>query len=356
VRAVLARVSAVVVAVALVVGALAVRDRRGDGTLAEPSPGTTVTAAPPTQQVLCGSDLAAVCEALAEAGLDVSAARDGSVGLATTLADGPAADVLWVTVAPLPDVVDERRQRGGDEPLLTARAATPVSSPVVLVGWEERLAALDATCGGAVTWACVGEHAGEPWTGLGGDARWGDLRPAFDDPTGSSRGLLGLTQAVADRTGGLGFSLRDLQDDATRAWLTRLVRAVPGGAVGEDPVVRMLQLGRAAHDLAAALEVDVAAALPRAGSRGDGVEVRYPGPWLEAALVVAGTDQAAVDGLATTLSAATTTERLAEAGYRVDGAPPPGLDGAPPRPADAASGPSAGAVEALLGAYGTVAR
>lgn len=353
--AVLARVVAVAVAVALVVGALAVRDRRGEGAVADPTPGAT-TAAPPTQQVLCGRDLAAVCEALTDAGLDAATSPDGSVALAGGLADGPTDAVLWLTVAPLPDVVDARRRRAGDEPLLTARAVTAISTPVVLIGWEERLAALDTTCGEPVSWTCVGEHAGEPWTGLGGDARWGDLRPAFDDPGATARGLLGLTQAVADRTGGVAFSLRDLQDDATRAWLTRLVRAVPGGAVGEDPVVRMLQLGRAAHDVAAALEVDVAAALPRAGSRGDGVEVRYPRPWLDATVVVAGTDQAAVDGLAATLSSAATTERLAGAGYRVDGASPPGLDDAPPRPADATSPPSAGAVEALLGAYDTVAR
>ena len=106
---------------------------------------------------------------------------------AVAAGQGPDA---WITFSPLERLaVDETGVEAFEDP--TALASTRL----VVVSRAERDAVLVAACGGAVTWNCIGENAGQPWSSLGGDATWGDLAPGHDNPTERGAGLLTMNNA-----------------------------------------------------------------------------------------------------------------------------------------------------------------
>ena len=49
-----------------------------------------------------------------------------------------------------------------------------------------------------MTWTCVGDRAGTPWSSFGGQETWGRVRPAHAEPETSAIGLLAVGQAVGD--------------------------------------------------------------------------------------------------------------------------------------------------------------
>ena len=139
----------------------------------------------------CDPSLEQVCQQLADevggleiviedaadtrARLEPGDARPDEVGI-----DG------WLTLSPLPEIVFEQRDRAG-LPAILGETSEPIArSPLVLVGWNDRMAAFEADCG-AVDWKCIGDRAGATWESIGGQPGWGRVEPGTCSRTNRRR-------------------------------------------------------------------------------------------------------------------------------------------------------------------------
>lgn len=266
------RVLAFVVAALMVGGSLWWRYLDDEGGGGDDGPAGDDIAA----RVVCATELASVCEAL---GGDVEDAGVTAARLAT------ARDVdvgAWVVPAAWPAIVDGRRTRA-QLPAVFADPGPPVGrARLGLVVWNDRAAALGSVCP-EVTWRCVGEAVAKGWAAYG-HPEWGDVKPAFADPSRSATGLLVLGHAVTSYFGRADLATIDLEaDDGFDAWFTGLARAVEPA---EAPLQRMLSFGPAAYDVVGTTEAE-AAIVARAAAR-DRVRLLYPAPMATAEVVVVG--------------------------------------------------------------------
>lgn len=318
---VLLRVAALVVAIGLVLVGLAVRDRGGvpdDPFDAASGDDVAVEAA----AFACSDDLGELCLALARA-----AGSDLEVDAADRLAKRLVADerLVWLAPRAWADLVDDARGRAGSPPL--ARAGTAMAStPLLLVGWQERLAVLADACGvpvDALGWDCVGQQAGREWAGLGGDLRWGRVRPGHAPPD-TGLGLADTAAVLAGRAG-LGFTLTDLRDPATATWFADLERAVVDHTPAQGRhLAAMVVQGPAVADVAVATGAEVAAFAGRDPSFGP-LAVVTPDPLVVVELVVVGTYDDAVAQAAGLLGLDAAAAVLEQAGWTVG----PAADGEP---------------------------
>ncbi|HVL99836.1 MAG TPA: hypothetical protein VM324_11150 [Egibacteraceae bacterium] len=254
---VVSRLLALVVAVGLVVGALALRDRAGQGGPADQRAGGPGT-------VLCVTELRTVCDALAADDLRVRV-EDASATL-DALAAGDAPDVdAWLTLRPWPQMARDRRKRAQLPPLLGEDSTALGHSPLILAIWEERADALRQRCD-PVAWDCVGEVAGDPWADLGGEAGWGPVKPGHADPGRSAEGLLVLHQATGSRLGRTDYSTRDLEDPGFFSWFAAFQRDLTQAPTG-SPLQAMVQFGPARFDVVGAIGADLASLRERAAAR-----------------------------------------------------------------------------------------
>lgn len=213
------RAFAALAAVAMVVGAIALRSSLdGDDDPAEaPSP------------VLCAADLAEVCE---EAGIASRAEPAGAT--ADRLVAATSADELdaaaWLTTSAWASLVVDERARLGREPLFEVVGAPLASSGVAVVAWSDRQTQLAQRCGqsagAALGWRCVAEVAGTTLTG--GDR----VRVALPD-VDSAGGLVVAASQAAGLLGRADFASNDF-DGAFRT----LVAGLADGQTA-DPLRRM---------------------------------------------------------------------------------------------------------------------
>lgn len=334
------QVVALVVAVALVAGALVIRSRLDDD-------GTTSSGE--AAVVLCTPELAAVCEAVADdTGVEVRIEDYWSTVEGLAGDDQPTDVDAWVAPAPMVAMAVDERARQGQAPVLGEPSAPLARSPLVTVMWSDRQAALAEHCGGAVTWTCIGDEADQPWSELGGQGAWGDLKPGHDDPATSAEGLLVASQAAADRLGRPDFASNDFVEPGFRAWYEQLERTAdrlepPSGTA----LARMLSFGQAAFDVVGTTEAAAGPAVARSRDS-QRLTVSYPSPAMTVDVVVvpvAGSDGGAAAEAAFTSDDAAAA--FAAAGWRVDGQPPAdGVPTDPPLPDDAGT-PAGGVLQAL---------
>jgi Bacterial extracellular solute-binding protein len=334
-------VAALAAAVGLIVAAILIRDALDDdgdsagGTSA--GRGTTL---------VCPPELADACAELED---DVTVRVEAASVTADRLASAADADEaavdVWLAPAPWAEVVGDARQRAG-APALVGEPSTAIGrSPVVLVMWDDRAAALEAgACGGPVEWRCLGDAADRPWDTVGGDSAWGRVNVGLTDPDAGT-GLVVLGGAASGYFGSADYAANDL-DGEFSGWLGAL--AAQSDAAAADVVNEMLTRGPGRFSAVGALEADALDAFDR-----DGVRVIYPAPVATADLVaipIGGAEGAAGD-----IADNDDLRRvLGEAGWRVDGEPlVAGVDGGPDLPADD-SLPSGGVLGALLARWNEV--
>lgn len=279
--AVVVRLGALVVAIGLIVGAFMLRDG-----------GTTVSDGPtPVDPVdpgvlVCARELR-ICDDLARAlGAEWDVTVEDGVQTARGLQAVDRA-ATWVTTQALVDVVEAARDRTGLTALLQTSDVL-ASSPLVMVGFGDRLAVLDDACE-SVDWSCVGEAAGRPWSELGGPTSWGDVRPGHAGLDRSAVGLLVAAQAAAQRLDSTVLSTRALDESGFATWFARLEQAVPdfdppSGSVLTDMVV----FGTGSYDVVGTTAAEAVDTIERAGSRAVGLELRGLMPEVAARAVVAG--------------------------------------------------------------------
>ena len=187
----------------------------------------------------------------------------------------------WLTFASNAEIVRDARARCRAP--AGRRRADGTRSPArrwCFAGDRTGLRRLREHCGGEVTYQCIGDVAGRPWSSIGGEAAWGAVKIGHDDPASSGTGLAVIGQAAARFFGRTDLSRDDFEDDAFLEWFTRLERSVPSNAgSGQTPFERLLVSGPAALDLVITTEAEVARLLPQASrDRRKNVTLLYPAP------------------------------------------------------------------------------
>jgi hypothetical protein len=249
----MSRVIAVVVAVALIIGAVFLRNAFDDDDTAAARDDDPLS-------VVCATELAAACDAL-----------DGSVedaaATASRLIDESLPEIdVWIAPAPWPAMVDEARASAGRDALF-AHADVVARSPITIVAGGDP---------GDCTWRCIGD--GEDTLGM--------------PPATSGFGLLVLGAAATDWFGTADFASNDF-DPGFRSWITGLADRV---VVTDDPVTRILQ-SRAFLALAVSYEADAKQTLDAASvDRKQGLSLQYPRPvtYLDATVASVGEAQTAI--------------------------------------------------------------
>jgi hypothetical protein len=254
--------------------------------------------------LVCVTELKDVCEGLE--GVTVRIEDAGSTA-ADIAAGEEAAFSAWLAPAPWAGIVEARAEGALGQP-----SRVLARSPVVIAMWNDRLTAIEATCGGTVTFACLADASGKPWTAVGGEASWGNVKVGLPIPD-TADGLLVL--------GAVGSSLADRPDFASNdfddAFAARLKRI---GALSKarDPLTDMVRAGRSLYGAAGAVEHE-AGPLTATTARAADVRLIYPSPMVTSDLVlipVQGDDR--LERLATDSELAAA---LAKAGWRVGGQP-----------------------------------
>ena len=315
------RVLAVVAAAAMIAGALFLRSALDDR---KEEKGRVYS-------LVCAEDLAVACDEVRDAypgrvevtvePAGVTADRLVGTGDADFGLDG------WLVTAPWREIVDGARRSRGKVPIFGEAPPPAIArSPLALVAWKDRVAALGPRCT-PLTWKCLGEAAGTPggWAAVGGRPEWGQVKPGHADASSDGQGLLVLGQAAAEYFGRTDLSTIDLDDEDFQRWLVGLERATPPSR--GSPLARMLQLGPAAFDAVGTTKADARAA-ERAASR-DRLTVLYPAPMATADVVLTTVPGDRGDRLRETVTG-TARDALLDAGWdKPDAAGLPPTDGLP---------------------------
>jgi hypothetical protein len=212
--------------------------------------------------------------------------------------------------------------------------------------------AIARSCG-TITWACIGEQAGDPWTELGGQPTWGLVKvglPSVDN----GAGLVVAAQAVASRLGTTSYAANDIDaDPETGAWLGRLASRAAAAEGPGTPLGRFLRLP-GSLGVVATLESEAISLLSTAAGAADLVVVA-PEPVATADVRLLAGDDGDVETALDRLGRAEVDRALSDTGWRVDGRPPQGADGnigstATALPEDSGL-PAPGVVAAVIGRW-----
>jgi hypothetical protein len=337
------RLVALAVALLLIAGALAIRNRIDDDS---DSAGGSSNGGSGPVALTCATELAEACRALADADGSVIVVVEDAGKTAQRLETADTVDDVdaWLVEAPWPDIVDEARDRNGLPALFDGDPKVLARSPLVLAMWNDRLAAIVQHCdGGALTWKCIGEVAGEKWSTLDGEEAWGIVKPGFADPAVDGVGALVLGQAAVSFFGETDLS-RDRFDEADfQRWIRQLASAVPQNPTFDD----MLTLRQAAVDVVGTTEAEAGPGLENSRDKAN-ITITYPAPMATADVVVASV--AGAEGgerLVKIVSGDAGLDPLAAAGWRVPGrVVVAGVDTTVSLPASSGL-PSPGAIDAL---------
>lgn len=336
-----ARLLAFMAAIAMVVGATAVRNRMED----KENRASTVL------RLVCATELGPVCEAIAgdEAAGRIEVTVEPAAVTSDRLSSGSegaaAAQEIdgWLVTAPWPVIVAETRGRAGMEPLVSAGPVLG-RSPVVMAVWPDRGAVLARHCKAPqVTWRCLGDNAGRRWEELGGQPTWGPVKPGHP-AVSSATGLAVLGGATAGYFGRSDVVRLDLDDDGYRDWLTRLERSIPNRSA--SPLEDMLLAGPAAFDAVGTIEAEAGPLLARS-ARTERPQLIYPAPVATADVVLGTVRSRRAQLLAELIGKSVGRRALAASGWRVRGEPlTRGVPAAPALPPSSRL-PDPGVLEAM---------
>ena len=154
------RFGALLLATALIVLAVVVRNRLDDDGSSSSGSDTSSAAT-----IVCVTELDAVCRMLDQRHADLNVRIEDEATTQQTLVSAsfdpskPPFDA-WITLQPFPEMVAEQRSRALLTPALGDTSSAVARSPLVIVAWNDRRAALESSCSGGITWKCIGDQAG----------------------------------------------------------------------------------------------------------------------------------------------------------------------------------------------------
>jgi hypothetical protein len=335
------RVLAVLAAVAMIGGAWWIRQAVIDG---DDGGGTGDRV-----RLRCGSDLRAVCDRMAAEDASIVISVEDEATTADQLS-GPSGEVnfdAWLAAGPWSAIVaDDRAQAGLDDDVLGTPSEVLGRSPVTLVGPADRMAALAEHCGGAVTWACIGDVSGQQWVSIGGQGAWGTVRSGLAPPD-TGAGLVALSQSVSSHVGSPTWDRLDLEESSP--WLGQLV----GAAVIDRDPLSVLLTRPGTMSVVGPLEQQSGPELAGAADR-DRFALLYPEPMVTADVTLTAPAGQDLDEVLDRIGSDRLSAALSAEGWRVPGRPPADGIGGPQLPAGP-NLPSAGALQALRDEWSVLA-
>jgi serine/threonine protein kinase/ABC-type Fe3+ transport system substrate-binding protein len=155
-----------------------------------------------------------------------------------------------------------------------------VMTPLVLVVWGDRAAALRKSAKGEITWRSIHDAAANSkgWAGVGGKADWGPVKFGHTNPTRSNSGLQALLMMTLDyfhKSSGL--TAADLDNAGYRKWL----KEIEGGAPKTESstgvfMTDMVRYGPSRFDIAVVYESLAIDEIENAEHRWGAIEAVYP--------------------------------------------------------------------------------
>jgi hypothetical protein len=320
------RLLALVAALAMVGVAIVVRNNRDSG-------GASTTAASGRLQLVCATELAAVCDGInaRDADVTIEPATVTADRLHSADPDDPGIDG-WLAPGPWGAVVDSARSTSAGR--LFADAGAPLArSPFVLAVWKDKRAAL--ACATADL-GCVGDAVATRGFRLG---------VAADD---QAEGVLSDAALGAGHAKNSNFATNDLDETDLSDWLaavdanTDRVSRNPGGR----SFTELLTFGAAAADGYLSTEADVGPQFVRAAKRSQ-LDLLYVTPPTTADVLLSVRPGKRGDRLNALVRNERIRQLLQANGWRVDGLPPAaGVNTTPRLPSDDGL-PSAGVLQAV---------
>lgn len=231
----LKRLAAFLGAVALIIGAVLLRQSLDDNSSS--SSDSTDTPSGSKTTVICSTELAAVCAVLGK-NYSVTVEPAGRT-LDRLSKDGAAYPDAWVTLDPLPGMLDTARTFANLTAATTSITAIAEDSPAIAVP-ADRSASLTSGCGSQSVWKCVGANAGRPWTSLDANAKGGDVLAGLMDPAIEAMGLVTFANAVAGYFGAAQLDTSSWQDSGFRSWLRTFSSNAKIVATGTTPLSTLL--------------------------------------------------------------------------------------------------------------------
>ena len=305
------RIGAVVLAIALVVGAFVIRRNVIEGDDDSPSTDGTEVDEPDQADataLYCITELTEACEGLAATHdeLDITIEDAGeTLDRLAALGDDERAP-LWLTIDPYPAMVDFLRP---NDPVGFETEAVGASQLTVAFRRSDRAAAVAAFCEGEATslWRCLGGQAGAAWPELGAESIPGTLEPSLGDVANSAVGLMSFGSAIASYFGSVDVDRTQFDDTAFIGWLRRLSRESRDGTVPDQTPFGTMFVRETLVNAAATATFEIT----QGAAIGNAAEVKYSDPqmWIQA-VIATPAGVSLPDGLA-----ADVTSALGEAGW-----------------------------------------
>ena len=284
------RALAVIAAIAMVGLSLFVRSRIDDDSSGGGSGSANVVLA-------CVPELADACGKLASGNVEIRIADAGATAKALDGIDG------WVTFDPWPAIAG-----------LTASPVRVASSPLVIAAVAERARVLATQCGGTIGWKCLGDNIGVPWSTIGGQVQWGDVKVGVPKRSTAS-GLLIVGNAASGYFGRADIATNDFDaDDGFGPWYAKLKRAEQSS----DPFLPFIQQFPARFSAVGVIDAKERAGV---GSRTADVEVIRPTPEASAVVVVVPVSASGERRIRDVARSGALRDELAAEGWTVDGVP-----------------------------------
>ena len=320
------RLAAVVLAVAMIVGAVLLRDRiDGDDEAGPQGPGDRF-------RLVCDTTLGDVCTSLARTDDDFEVVVRNSGATADELDDeGAALDAdAWLTTAAWPAIVaDNRRFAELDGEVLAPSSEVLARSPVMIATRDDGRAELEAACGGTITWRCVGEQvpAGQ---------RVGLAAPE------TAAGLTVLASTTDSWFGSDDYSTVDFEDTTFGVWFDDLTGAGSTTELGRQTPLERALTRTGEFTTVGALESETSRLL----TPGKAYVPLYAEPMVTADVVLAPRRGLDADRLLDELDRDALRDALASRGWRIDGRAPSGAQDPPGLP-DGSNLPTPGVLQSL---------
>ena len=260
------RLAAIVLAIGMVFGSVALRNSLDNSTQAQ-----TATGGDSSFRLTCAVELADVCNALAatQPNLIVMIEEAGTTAdQLTLLPDGtdPGFDA-WLTVGPWAEIVQDNRsftENGGA--ILGTASRVLGSSPAQIVTSKSAQTELEAACGGAITWKCLGENQSLPQPQSIGMA---------SPNTGA--GFAVLADATNSFFGNSSYSASDFEGAAFIGWFEQLTKKSRESNLGEQTVLERAVAAAGTFTTVGALSTEVES-LKTASSRFNSVPAPKDAP------------------------------------------------------------------------------
>lgn len=244
------RLGALVAAVLLVLAAVWVRGRLGDGgiTLGRDLAG----------KLTCSTELVAACVRFQESNPGIKMTLEPAGKTAERLmaegTDDPGFDA-WLAAEPYATILASTRSQANRPRILSDPGDVLAHSRVAFYIHNTRAEALKAHCGGTIGWECVmSASAAASWGDIGGEPTWGPFKPFIGTPVDAGP-LVGLGGAATAVLGPKPDALA-VRDEGFVSRLTSLAGADRTDVNDSlNALTRMLTAGPAFTDLVATIEV-----------------------------------------------------------------------------------------------------